>query len=174
MMTFQGEEKSMAVRAASRKARSAGEWRGVIRLPRRVLFPLAFCVATVAGCGQNAPDMVPVTGKVTFGGGPWPKPGVVNFTPFKPAEGFPSKGGSGIFGADGSFVVKTGEYEGLIPGEYHITVTCWEKPPGFKFRGLNYAPEKYTNPAQSGLALKIEPNSSKPVVWEQDIPRAKK
>jgi hypothetical protein len=164
----------MIVRRTRRKSTSFAAGRGGIRLLQGVFLPLAFCIATVAGCGQNTPEMVPVKGKVTLGGGPWPKPGVVNFTPFQPAPGFPSKGGSGAFNTDGVFTVKTGEFPGLIPGEYHITVTCWEKPPGDRFRGLGYTPEKYTSPALSGLTLKIEPKTQGPVIWEQDIPRANK
>jgi hypothetical protein len=123
----------------------------------------------IAGCRKTV-EIVPVRGKITFHGGAWPKGGIVNFTPFKPAEGFPGKAGSGRFEADGVFTAKTGDEEGLIPGEYRIAVSCWQKPPDDLGPGLSYLPDKFTNPSQSGLTLKIDPGQSGPVVWEHDFP----
>ncbi len=122
------------------------------------------------GCGSKTPEMVPVRGRVTFKGGDWPKPGIVDFTPYKPAVGCLAKPGSGHFGADGSFVVKSGEFEGLVPGEYRIAVVCWEKRPTDKAPGKSYIPAAFSSPAQSGLMLKIEPGQSGPVIWEKDFP----
>ena len=31
------------------------------------------------GCGRSGPEIVPVHGTITLGGGPWPKPGVLVF-----------------------------------------------------------------------------------------------
>ena len=125
---------------------------------------------TIAGCGNQGPEMVSVRGKVTLQGGPWPRPGIVNFTPVKAAEGLPSKPASGRFDVDGSFVATTGEYSGLIPGEYRVSVTCWLREPGDNDPGQSYTPESFTNPARSGLELKI-PRGSGPVIWEKDLPR---
>jgi hypothetical protein len=124
------------------------------------------------GCGRDIPEMVPVRGRVTLEGGAWPKPGIVDFTSYQPAKGFPCKSGSGHFGTDGSFVVKTGEYEGLMPGEYRIAVCCWEKEPTHDFPGKSYLPEKFSEPSQSGLVLKIEPGESGPIEWSYNFPRA--
>jgi hypothetical protein len=128
--------------------------------------------ASAAGCGHDHPELVPVRGKVTLDGGPWPKDGFVNFTPTEPAKGLPRKPGSGRFGPDGAFVVRTGEYEGLLPGEYRISVTCWEVEPNDDSPGRAYCPERFTYPAESDLELKIVPGTSGPVVWERDLPRA--
>jgi hypothetical protein len=140
---------------------------------------LAFLLTTIslcltAGCGQNTPKIVPVRGKVTLEGGEWPKSGQIFFSATKSAEGLPTKPGYAIFGKDGSFVVKTGDYEGLIPGEYHISVYCFEKPSSETKPGISYLPKKFSNPSQSGLTLNIPPDQKGPVIWEKDFPRAAK
>jgi len=118
--------------------------------------------------------MVPVRGKVTLEGGEWPKPGVVNFTPIQSAPGLPRKPGAGHFDTDGAFTASTGDYPGLIPGDYRVTVTCWEVEPGDNDPGRSFTPEKFTLPAESGLELKVPADARGPIVWEQDLPRAKR
>jgi hypothetical protein len=127
----------------------------------------------LGGCQKNVPQMVPVRGKVTLEGGAWPKSGTIIFSPVNSAPGLPSKPGIASFGRDGAFTAKTGEYEGLIPGEYRIGVTCWEKVPHGAKDGKSYLADQFTSPWQSGLTLKIEPGQSGPVLWEQDFPRAR-
>ena len=130
------------------------------------------CLLAAAGCGSDVPDMVSVSGQVTLDGGPWPKPGVVNFTPAEPAPGFPRKSGSGHFDTDGYFTAMTGDYEGLIPGEYRISVTCWERPPGDNDPGKSFTAAAFASPFRSGLELTIEPDGAA-VTWDQDVPRAR-
>jgi hypothetical protein len=57
-------------------------------------FVLVFCILAllVTGCGENR-GLVPVRGRVTFDGGPPPKPGWLNFGPTKPADGFVQRPG---------------------------------------------------------------------------------
>jgi hypothetical protein len=87
---------------------------------------LALVVAAllgVAGCG-NERSMVPVSGKVTYGGGEWPQAGTIGFTPTSAGDGSISRAGSANFGKDGSFVV--GSYkprDGLLPGVYRVKVS---------------------------------------------------
>ena len=129
----------------------------------------AVCVLA-PGCRPSRPAMVPVRGKLTLNGGRWPKPGTIGFCPVKAAEGFPTKPGSAVFGADGVFVARTGKDEGLIPGEYRIAVICWEKPPDDNgANGKSYIPLPFTVPGESGLELKVPPNSDT-IVWNKDIP----
>jgi hypothetical protein len=128
----------------------------------------------LSGCGRGSVETIPVKGKVTLHGGVWPKAGQINFTPFKPADGFPAQVGSGRFETDGSFVAKTGEHEGLVPGEYRIAVSCWKIEPGEGKSGVSYVQEKFTYPNQSGLTLKIEPGQSGPVIWDYDFPAGTK
>jgi hypothetical protein len=125
------------------------------------------------GCGRDIPEMVPVSGRVTLAGGAWPKPGVITFAPLKPAEGFPGRPGVAHFDTDGHFVAKTGQYEGLIPGEYRISVSCWEVVPTGSNDGKGYLPMRFSNPTTSGLTLIIELRQSDPVIWDKDFPRAK-
>ncbi len=135
---------------------------------------LVSVLAAVSGCSSDIPEMVRVQGKVTFAGGDWPKPGIVFFTAQQPAEGFPRKSGSAHFDIDGNFVAKTGEFPGLIPGEYRITISCWQKPPSEGFPGLSYLSDKFTSGEKSGLTLKISPGERGPVVWNHDFPRRTK
>ena len=51
----------------------------------------------LAGCGDNRPTTVPVTGTVTFRGGPMPEKGMMFFTVLEPAEGFPARPGVADF-----------------------------------------------------------------------------
>ena len=125
------------------------------------------------GCGRSGPEVVPVRGKVTFGGGDWPKPGVLYFTIDQAAEGLPGIPGLGRFGTDGKLTVTTfKEGDGLIPGHYKIGVECWEVEPlmGGGRPPKMYVPDKYQNARTSGLELTVE--SGQPVVEVNfDIPK---
>ena len=61
--------------------------------PLRVAWGLLLAAACVVlfGCGRGGPEVVKVTGKVTFGGGVWPAEGTLYFTPVEPAEGMPAR-----------------------------------------------------------------------------------
>ncbi|MBN2578488.1 MAG: hypothetical protein JXB10_05805 [Pirellulales bacterium] len=143
------------------------------RTARFAFLVIAGSLLLGVGCGRKIPEIVPVSGKVTLEGGAWPKPGTITFAPLKPAKGFPSRPGVGHFNTDGSFVAETGQYEGLIPGEYRISVSCWEVVPTGSSDGKGYLPKKFCNPTTSGLTLTIEADRSDPVIWEHDFPRAK-
>ena len=98
---------------------------------RMRVITIAAGLLTAAGCGgsQEFP-LVPVSGTVTFAGGPCPKPGSIVFGPKAVDEGLPQRAGSASFQEDGHFEVtsfKAGD--GLVPGTYVVKVTCWEKPP---------------------------------------------
>ena len=134
----------------------------VVPLPSPLLWPLlAVSCLVLLGCGRGE-GLVPVRGKVTLGGGPWPKPGMIFFTALEPAAGFSSRPGAGSFGTDGSFRVTTiKEGDGLVPGKYRVYVTCWEVAPspimGPGAEGKSYVPPKYRSPATSDLELTVEP-----------------
>jgi hypothetical protein len=89
------------------------------------LASLLLAVAAIAGCGANDKPLVQVTGRVTYGGGAWPFPGYITFSPIDSAGSTPARPGSGPFGVDGKYVV--GSYrsgDGLLPGRYHVSVSC--------------------------------------------------
>jgi hypothetical protein len=95
-----------------------------IRLPDARWFVVCIALVGMAGCGNDKP-MIPVTGRVTYGGGEWPMAGTIGFTPLSLADGVTARAGSANFGKDGSFVV--GSYkprDGLLPGVYHLKVSC--------------------------------------------------
>lgn len=142
-----------------------------LRWTRTFLFLYAVGVMLFGGCSHDLPEMIPVRGRVTLAGGEWPKPGYVDFAPIQVAPGLPLKPGSGRFDTDGAFIVKSGEYEGLVPGTYRIGVVCWEKQPAHGNPGKGYIPEKFSHPAKSGLTLEIKPGQSDPVIWNHDFPR---
>lgn len=96
---------------------------------------LSIAAAAIAGCGANSKPLVQVSGRVTYGGGAWPFPGYITFSPIESADSAPARPGSGPFGVDGKYVV--GSYrsgDGLMPGTYHVSVSCIDpnsasKPP---------------------------------------------
>ncbi len=106
------------------------------------------------GCGNsNRPKTIPVTGTITFGGGPWPKPGEIYFTCVEPEAGFPRKPGLAQFDTNGAFVAGSfTEKDGLVPGTYRMSVECWEVRPNMDgIPAKSYLPDKYLNPAENGL-----------------------
>jgi hypothetical protein len=92
------------------------------------LIALAVLEVGVLGCntGSDKP-LVPVRGRVTYGGGDWPMPGTIIFTPIESLGPTPARPGSARFGPDGKFIV--GSYkpeDGLMPGRYVVTVSCFD------------------------------------------------
>jgi hypothetical protein len=103
----------------------------------------------LAGCGgSERPSTVPVSGKITFAGGPPPAEGTVNFMALEAAEGFPKRPGAGKFDADGNLTVRSfTEGDGLVPGKYRVRVECWKVPPSMDGpESVSYVAEDYTVP----------------------------
>jgi hypothetical protein len=127
---------------------------------------VAALVAIATGCGQSGPELVPVRGKVTYGGGSWPKAGTVTFA------GGP-RPASAQFDEAGNFRVSSFEKrEGLQPGKYKVSIDCWEVAPKIDKPGAekSYVPPKYRNTATSGLEITVE--SGKPQTGIQwDVPK---
>jgi hypothetical protein len=90
-----------------------------------ILLTAALLIApALAGCGDNK-GMVPVHGKVTYAGGPWPFPVSVTLVPFETYEGRPNRPGSARGKLDGTFVVSSfKEGDGVQPGKYHVRISC--------------------------------------------------
>lgn len=135
------------------------------------LLPAACCLLLV-GCGGPGLDTVSVTGRVTYGGGDWPTSGILDFRAVKAAEGKTLHPGSAQFGPDGRFTAKSARSEGLVPGEYTVTVECWQEPPSMDNpnSGKSYVPQKYRNPKTSGLTLVIKADQSS-AEFNADIPK---
>lgn len=113
----------------------------------------------LAGCSQG-PQCVPVSGKVTFNGGPVPGPGYIYFTTDPGKDGF-ARPGVAEFDATGAYRAQTFvKGDGLLPGKYVLRVDCWKSPPNMEGKPVvSFLPNKYQNPTQSGLELEVKPDS---------------
>jgi hypothetical protein len=143
----------------------------LMRRPNVLAFELLL-IGLVAGCGDGGLPVVPVNGKVTFAGGPPPKPGTITFTPIRPAEGMPSRPATANFDANGNFhVTSFKEHDGLVPGTYHACIDCWMRPPTLTnpitFETYNYVPKNFEPPP---IAVDPDANVIEVVI---DVPKKK-
>lgn len=129
------------------------------------ILALAACLP-LAGCGSSTTQTVAVKGVVTLNGGPWPKPGTIQFAPAAPAPGFPLRPGAGTFQADGAFKVTSfTPGDGLVPGKYEVSVECWESEMqmsptgGDPLPGKSAVPDKFRSGKTSGWVLDVAPGS---------------
>jgi hypothetical protein len=105
----------------------------------------------IVGCGSSRDmELIPVSGTITFAGGPPPKPGTITFSPISTDEGVPKRPGSASFAEDGTFEVTSFEEgDGLAPGTYSVKVTCWQQPPSeddpTSFQRFNLVPDDFTH-----------------------------
>lgn len=99
------------------------------------------------GCSDPV-GRIPVSGKITYGGGAWPTEGVIYFKPLEPVPGYPQLTGLAHFGPSGTFRVQsTGFDEGLVPGRYSLQVECWETPPNMEGKPVkSHLPAGYQAP----------------------------
>lgn len=133
------------------------------------------CLGTVliaigGGCSSDQPMTVPVSGRITFGGGACPAEGTIVFSPAAVKKGLPRRPGTARFQQDGAFTVTSfREGDGLIPGRYRPIVSCWKGEPRnddpSSFERLNYVPKTYkaeeVNVAPSDRAVLVSLNVPK-------------
>jgi hypothetical protein len=134
---------------------------------------LAAC-GGIVGCGSSGPELVPVSGTVTFSGGPPPAPGTINFVlrPRTGLSGVPNRPGTASFDKDGKFVVSSFKKDdGLMPGTYVAAIICYMGTPSEanpqSFIDLNAAPQDFAP------ELVVE-QGSKPIVKTFDVPSKNK
>ncbi|MEX0727614.1 MAG: hypothetical protein WEB58_01385 [Planctomycetaceae bacterium] len=124
---------------------------------------LAGCLFSITGCGGiDAPETVPVSGTVTYKGTPLTN-GKVRFNPVDSKDGRPAEGS---IGSDGAFTLSTyKDGDGARPGEYNVTVVSYtgesggldkDKALGLSISDKSAIPEKYNDPATSGLKETVE------------------
>lgn len=91
---------------------------------------IACCSVLLVGCDQGLPT-VPVTGQVTFNGGPPPADGTITFMPVEAKPGMPRRPGSGQFNSteSGFEVTSFKPGDGLVPGRYAVNISCYTSPP---------------------------------------------
>jgi len=108
---------------------------------------LALLLAS-SGCGEEGLPIIPVSGKVTYAGGPVPTEGTISFSPISVEEGLPRRPGRARFQEDGLFEATSfKEGDGLIPGRYAAMISMWMGQPVSEdpssFERLNYVPKTY-------------------------------
>jgi hypothetical protein len=139
--------------------------------------PLALALAVVLlgavmGCSDSGLPLVPVSGKVTFAGGPPPKPGSITFVPIAVAEGLPNRPGTANFDVSGKFRVTSFKpNDGLVPGTYQANLDCWMRDPyahdPTTFERFNHVPRDYQPPP-----VTVDPDADE-VVVNFDVPKKK-
>jgi hypothetical protein len=126
----------------------------------------AAVVGTALGCGgSDGPEMAKVTGTVTYNGKPVTK-GTISFQPTDPANGAPA---NGVI-EDGSYRLQTTEPgDGARLGDYQVGIRSVEGEPDVPLDYIpkkkpappkSLIPQKYENPAASGLTAKVESGSN--------------
>jgi hypothetical protein len=119
-------------------------------------------VATLSGgCGRHPVHPIPVHGRITLGGGNWPKPGRLYFTS-QPNPNMPTRPGFALFDVEGHFKATTiHPGDGLLPGEYRVHVACWDVPPTMENpAGKSCVPANYRSAATSSLELVVKSDES--------------
>jgi hypothetical protein len=102
-----------------------------------------------AGCGSgHGLPLVPVSGQITFQGGPPPAQGSITFvqTGDSGIEGLPKRPGRAAFGTDGKYQATTFEEgDGLLPGTYEVNIMCLDPAAqsGQPFDDVSYVPADY-------------------------------
>jgi hypothetical protein len=144
----------------------------VTKLALRTLAVVALALA-LSGCGSDHPETVSVSGRITYGGGEWPKPGRVFFAITNPAKGLPGRSVFANFDTDGDFAVESWEgVDGLVPGSYKVTIHCWEEQPTMDGNpGKSYVPTAYQLATTTPLELTIEPGQDAVDDLQWDVPK---
>ncbi len=142
----------------------------------RILMLLGLAAMMSGGCGPASESgLTPVSGKITLDGGSWPKPGKITFVPKGGGDDSKLRPASADFDTSGNFTVSSYDgAKGLYPGEYWISVECWEELPGMANPnaakqagktltpglGKSAVPKMYQNHETSKLSLKVESSGS--------------
>ena len=95
---------------------------------RTILISAALLLSV--GCDQGLPT-VPVSGQITFAGGPPPARGTITFAPIEAAEGMPRRPGTGKFDPTNAAYEITSfrPGDGLLPGRYAVNISCYTGTP---------------------------------------------
>jgi hypothetical protein len=136
-------------------------WAGslfLVKLPRRTvpffngLLAAGLCCLATLGCRPAAEQLAPVKGKVSYQGRPL-QGGTIVFIP-DASRGTNGNLAVGSIQLDGSFVLKTNDSYGAVPGLHKVTI-AWSQPAALGVAPLSYLPLKYRDPLQSGLTCEV-------------------
>jgi hypothetical protein len=128
-----------------------------------------YCIALsvfVAGCGGNSvkgidPNLVRVTGKVTYDGKPL-NTGDISFISLDN----PGKGYASVIDAQGNYsLAYSPSAKGALPGNYNVRVAALDGVPTMGDKGeltqpKSLIPVKYNDPSLSGLKATVEKGKS--------------
>jgi hypothetical protein len=136
------------------------------------LLALTPLLVLLSGCGGPAVPTVPVTGKITFDGGPCPAQGNISFVPTEVAAGMPRRPGSANFDTDGQYSARSFKPgDGLVPGRYQVRISCYRGQPDASnpkaFREASYVAEGFQFPE-----VVVEAGNG-PITKDFDIPMKK-
>jgi hypothetical protein len=148
------------------------------------LLAMALSLAPVVGCGRSGPSCVRVQGRVTHRGKPLGS-GSICFTPTGQTLGkAANRPANGELQPDGSYVMQTfGENDGVLPGEYAVSIVAWDYsrpasnrgpdgrplPAGVSGKPASLIPEKYSVPEMSGLSATVPADASGPLELNFDL-----
>lgn len=112
-----------------------------------VQFVILAVTSICAGCSDNRPSIVPVSGQVLIDG----KPLTVGSIQFIHSNARPA---GGAIGPDGRFTLTTYELnDGAVVGNHHVRIAASE-PHGTDAVRWS-APKKYANTATSGIQVEV-------------------
>ena len=133
----------------------------------------AVLLLTTAGCDSGYEGLVPVSGTVTFDGGPPPAGGFLAFIPNDRAAGRPSRPGRATFQTDGAYQATSfKEGDGIYPGSYTVTVTCNKGAIDYSKKDA-FGDASYVAKDFPGKQLVVEEGSDE-VTLDIDVPLKKK
>jgi len=133
---------------------------------------LAGVLPFFTGCSKSPYDLVRVTGTVTIDG--QPTEAVVNFFPADPQQ----RGAIGQAGGDGKFVMGTLQgNDGAVVGKHRVAISPKTPPPmsgsaqmlgGEQQQYVSPFPEKYGNPATSGIEVEVKKGEKNDFAFDMD------
>jgi len=129
-------------------------------------------VVPIVGCNTDDKGLIPVSGTVTFDGGPPPAPGIVQFMPLETASGGTKRSALGRFDTDGQYSASSFlPDDGLYPGKYAVMIVCNKGDLDYSkkdpFRDVSYIADGY-----KGQELVVEADSDE-VTLDLDVPLKK-
>lgn len=129
---------------------------------RPALALVMLLVTLLVGCTKSKVDIVPVRGRVTYGGGDWPAAGTIYFQPKTAAAGLPLLAAVASFGTDGKFAAKTAQRTGLVPGIYTVRIECWEEAPKMSApnSGKSWVDKQYEHGPTADYEINVPADSS--------------